>query len=421
MLALYRARPLLKSPIPKLALGQHSNRAISLTGAIERGLRKGQHSLDGKSVGRPRRPRYRDDGEGSQQGTWSMRSGRRREDDDSEGDSDRHGRVPRTLPYTTAASDFIYGTSAVNAVFKAGRRKLYKLYIHGDDEHRGSVGAKAILRRAQEAGVEVTKVSGQGWRRLFDQTSEGRPHNGYILEASRIPTLPVAHLQAVEKIGAPVRARVGQVALEDEAASGAFQTTGSVATLPIVGRQLNYPILLLLDRVTDLGNLGAIVRSAYFFGVNGIVLLDHGTAPLSAITIKASAGAMEFLPIMRIKDETGFIKTSKENGWHFLAAIAPEDTPLVNDRVQVPQHDFSEDTLGQKPVVLMMGNEGEGLRPRIARMANSTVSIQDGYGKHEGVDSLNVSVAAGILMHDLLRPFLGKQKRSKQTLISQPL
>jgi 21S rRNA (GM2251-2'-O)-methyltransferase len=383
-------------------------RRISLTGAIERGLRKGQRSLDGRSNDRPRGLRETDRSARTQQIPRNRYGGT-----ESQEESEQYVPAPRILPYTTAASEFIYGTFAVNAAIKAGRRKLYKLYVHSSEDQHDSIGARAIHRRAQEAGLEVIKVGGTAWRQLFDQTSEGRPHNGYILEASRIPTLPVAQLQPCGTRDSPVQVRLGQVALEDDALSTAFQRTGSTASIRAKGKQQRYPILLLLDRVTDLGNLGAILRSAYFFGVNGVVLLDHGTAPLSAITIKASAGAAEVIPIMRIKDETGFIKTSKENGWHFLAAVAPENTPLVNDRVLVPEHDFAEETLQQKPVVLMLGNEGEGLRPRIARMANSTVSIQDAFGKHDAVDSLNVSVAAGILMYDLLRPFLGYHTKTR--------
>lgn len=388
---------------------KHRVRYISLTGAIERGLRETQRSLDGKrdARGRPRGLRPADRQAGRREETESQYKRR-----DTEKDVTSNEPVPRTLPYTTAASEFIYGTFAVNAAIRAGRRQLYKLYIHGSDENRDSIGARATQKRAIEAGVEVLKVSGTAWRQLFDRMADGRPHNGYILEASPIPTLPVAHLQQCDAVDKPVCARVGQVAPDDTALSGAFQISASTATIRSRGTQRRFPVLLLLDRVTDLGNLGAILRSAYFFGVNAVVLLDHGTAPLSGVTVKASAGAAEIVPIVRIKDETTFIKTSKENGWHFLAAIAPEDTPLINNRVLVPEHDPTEDILKEKPVVLMLGNEAEGLRPRIAKMANSTVSIQDAYGKHEAVDSLNVSVAAGILIHDLLRPFLGETSKS---------
>merc|ERR1711939_434982 len=374
-----------------------SIRHISLTGAIERGLRKGQRTLDGKQVGIAREGRP-SDGYTRTQSENRAQSGRY--NGVKTGGSTE--RVPHALPYTTAASEFIYGTFAVNAAIKAGRRQLYKLYIHGIDDNKDSMGGRATQKRAEAAGVEVVKVSGPQWRHLFDRVAENHPHNGFILEASPVPTLPAVHLQECQDLGEPVSVKLGPAALDDATLAAGFQIASTTASIRPRGRQHRYPVLLFLDRITDLGNLGAILRSAYYFGVNAVVLLDHGTAPLSAVTVKASAGAAEIVPILRIKDETSFIKTSKENGWHFLAAIAPEDTPLVNNRVVIPEHDSAEESLKEKPMVLMLGNEGEGLRPRIARMANSTVSIQNIFGKHGAVDSLNVSVAAGILMHDML-------------------
>lgn len=253
-------------------------------------------------------------------------------------------------------------------------------------------------------------TSGSGWKMLFDRMADHHPHNGCLLEVSPIPVLPVTSLDTVESAGGQVSVQVGRLTQEDAAVTEAFGVEHNTARLPMQRRQKRFPIFLLLDRVTDLGNLGAIIRSAYYFGVNAIVLLDHGTAPLNAITVKASTGAAELMPILRIKDEADFISASKANGWHFVSAISPEDVPLVNNRVIIPEYDMIADGLGEQPVVLMLGNEGEGLRPRIARQSDSHLTIQDAHMQHSGVESLNVSVAAGILMHQLLRPFLGKGK-----------
>jgi 21S rRNA (GM2251-2'-O)-methyltransferase len=385
--------------LPKrfVSLRTAARRQISLTGAIERGKRQAQRTLEGDRSDGVRtfeRPSRR----------WAPETPEHRKLED--GSPTEH--VPQRLPYTTASSEFIYGTYAVKIALKAGRRQLHKLYILRGVENQKEDGA--IERRAHESGTEVIRVTGQGWRQLFDRTTGGHPHNGYILETSPIPTLSVSHLEPCEKVGAATEARLAGDAALDNMSSEAFRLQDSVARLRAPGNQKRHPLLILLDRVTDLGNLGAIMRSAYFFGVDGIILLDHGTAPLSAVTVKASAGAAERVPILRIKDETSFIKTSQDNGWHFLASISPDELPLMRGRILIPEHDTTEESLKTKPMVLMMGNEGEGLRPRLARMADSSVSIQDAALKHDGVDSLNVSVAAAILMHDLLRPFLSKPK-----------
>ena len=388
-----------------------SSRHISLTGAIERGLRQSQKSLD-------KRYDRRDSGYPDERPAKRTRYGEREREQDADFNSEQHigdrrfdrntPPVPRNLPYTTAASEYIYGTFAVNAAIRSRRRKLYKLYMHGRDDGKEDIGSASLRRRAEAAGVQVIQTSGNGWKFLFDRLTD-RPHNGCILEASAIPVLPVTSLANVAKAGDPVATQVGQLTSEDVAIAEAFGVVDRLAKLPMRTRPKRYPVVLLLDRITDLGNLGAILRSGYFFGVNAVVLLDHGTAPLSGVTVKASAGAAELLPILRIKDETGFITASKANGWHFVAAISPEDTPLVNNRVSIPEFKESTNGLKENPIVLMLGNEGEGLRPRISRMSNSTVTIQDAVSQHFGLDSLNVSVAAGILMHDLLRPFLGNK------------
>jgi 21S rRNA (GM2251-2'-O)-methyltransferase len=374
-----------------------TQRHISLTGAIERGKRQAQRTLEGdrsdgvRTFARPSR-------------RWTPEASNHQ---NSEVESDAEY-VPQRLPYTTASSEFIYGGHAVKIALKARRRQLHKLYILRDAETQRDDGL--IEHRAQDSGVEVVKVNGQGWKQLFSRTSGNHPHNGYILETSPIPTLSVSHLEPCEKLGDAVAVKVAEDAPLDNISPEAFRMQDSVAKLRALGNKKRYPILLLLDRITDLGNLGAIMRSAYFFGVSGIILLDHGTAPLSAITIKASAGAAERIPVLRIKDETSFIKASQANGWHFLASISPEDLPLKRGQILIPEHETTEESLKTKPMVLMMGNEGEGLRPRLARMADSSVTIQDATSKHDGVDSLNVSVAAAILMHDLLRPFLSRPK-----------
>lgn len=88
----------------------------------------------------------------------------------------KHSKAPLSIPYTTPASDFIYGTSAVTAALRSARRKLYKLYIY-DGENRSSPERDAsVLKLGLVAGVHVSKV-GEEWMSLLDKMSHGRPHN----------------------------------------------------------------------------------------------------------------------------------------------------------------------------------------------------------------------------------------------------
>ncbi|KPI44244.1 rRNA methyltransferase 1, mitochondrial [Cyphellophora attinorum] len=175
-----------------------------------------------------------------------------------------------SIPYTTASSEFIYGSSAVNAAIRARRRKCYKLYVHRS-RHEAEDPGSAMLRRAKAAGIPVVSTSGPDWKAAFDRMTQKRPHNGFLLEVSPIPVLPVDALDQVSAPGETVSAQVGRLTPEDAAIISAFNVQHSTARLPMRSKQQQqdrYPILLFLDRVTDLGNLGAIIRSAYYFGVN---------------------------------------------------------------------------------------------------------------------------------------------------------
>ncbi|KAJ6064961.1 hypothetical protein N7444_000614 [Penicillium canescens] len=92
-------------------------------------------------------------------------------------------KVPDTIPYTTPASEFIYGTSAVEAALRCSRRQLYKLYIYQAAEEELSAGKVTIRKLALSKNIGV-KMAFAGWDRLMDKMSAGRPHNGCILEAS---------------------------------------------------------------------------------------------------------------------------------------------------------------------------------------------------------------------------------------------
>ena len=131
------------------------------------------------------------------------------------------GMMSTTIKYTTAASQFLYGKSAVKAALEEGRRKLYKLYVYGGDKGRESRDDAVILRLAEDQGVRV-EIVGKGEQRLMDKMSMGRPHNGFVLETSPLPQPPVRSLGRVEE--APGRrgfgVRLERQTREEEAVNG---------------------------------------------------------------------------------------------------------------------------------------------------------------------------------------------------------
>ncbi|PYH41320.1 TrmH family RNA methyltransferase [Aspergillus saccharolyticus JOP 1030-1] len=328
-----------------------------------------------------------------------------------------HVRAPSEIPYTTPASQFVFGTSAVEAALRCTRRQLYKLYIY-QSEGESLSDSKVALRKLALLNNVPVKMAFAEWDRLLDKMSGGRPHNGVVLEASPLPQLPVTHFHRVASPEeANFQVELGVQSREEAAVNG-------TDTLVPINRPRwlsahpddppstpsRYPIVLLVDGIQDPGNMGAIIRSAYYLGIDAVVLAARNSAPLTPVTIKASAGAAENMPLLLVRNEREFIAKSKENGWRFFAAAAPGPTAQA---AAVGTDGKSEDApaAAQSPCVLMMGSEGEGLSGHLLSAADARVGIPGARldmrlgieSDPARVDSLNVSVAAALLMQRFLQ------------------
>ncbi|KAG9780383.1 hypothetical protein KCU88_g3734, partial [Aureobasidium melanogenum] len=406
-------------------------RRISLTGAIGKGVRDAQHSASRHEARytnpRPGNlaqpiPKERNAAveQGGRQNVRSRTSNRNTPQERDEKPARTPAAIPTALPYTTASSEFIYGTFSVLSALKARRRKLYRLYrLRSQTQARDSDKSAAaktkadrlaewdhnqaqedIYKLARAAGVEVKDVWGPEWNRILSKASTGRPHNGVVLEASPLPKLPVTSLSSVSKPSDDILANVGWASQEDREVNSVFETRGNVAVIPSVRPSHRYPFMLLLDCITDTGNFGAIVRSAWFLGVDAILILEHGTAPISTNSLKASAGALEYMPILHVKNERSFVKASRENGWKFFAADAPEkqDTfPNRRRRGEKAQMLPFQGALLSHPCVLVLGNEGAGVRDFLKSLVDGIVGIPNARPHVGDIDSLNVSVAAALM------------------------
>jgi 21S rRNA (GM2251-2'-O)-methyltransferase len=315
-------------------------------------------------------------------------------------------RIPLSIPYTTPASEFLYGTSVVEAALSSRRmprRKLYKLYIYTGENREDVERDVAIEKLAKKNGVDVMKVN-MDWLRLLDKMSGGRPHNGYILEASPLPKLPVTSLgQLTSNDGLDgFEVSLDYQSREEAAVNG---TSNFIPTRrKLSGRK---PLVLLLDSIVDPGNLGGIIRTASFLGVTAVAISSRNSAPFSPVVLKASAGASENMTLFTVNKPAGFVVDSKAAGWKVFAAVAPskKNDPAMPASMST---DDLADPLSEDPCILMLGSEGEGLRWNLRSKADVDLYIQ-GSGHNHNVDSLNVSVAMGILCNSFLRSSRTKQ------------
>ncbi|KAL2045791.1 hypothetical protein N7G274_002222 [Stereocaulon virgatum] len=348
----------------------------------------------------------RDIDQGSSRSRPSGESGKNRPRYDNQSPEDRESDVPLSIPYTTPASEFLYGTSVVVAALLSSRRKLYKLYIYEGDNREVRNQDMNIRRLARDRNVVVERVKG-GWLLLMDKMSLGRPHNGYILEASPLPKLPVTGFRSVGTQRKSFDVILDYQSREDEAVNGTETEIKYDAGFP------RYPLVLFLDGILDPGNLGAILRTAFFLGVDAVAISNRRSAPLSPVALKASAGASESLPLLMVNQPGQFLDKCQNNDWKIYAAVTP--SPGNSSRTG---HYFTTSTLGcpvqKHPCIVVLGGEGEGLRWNIQSKANFNVGIEGRRFGQTQVDSLNVSVAAGLLCEAFLRkPSLYKNGSKK--------
>jgi 21S rRNA (GM2251-2'-O)-methyltransferase len=195
---------------------------------------------------------------------------------------------------------------------------------------------------------------------------------------------------------------------------------GNPTTIPSGANKHRNPFVLLIDDVLDPGNLGAIIRSAYFLGVDAIAISTRTCAPITPAALKASAGAAEGIPILNVANAPEFLKNSHNAGWRIYCGTTP-DTPLVKsisprdpnveplqvkytkkDGNLVPQTFWP---LKYSSSILVVGGEGKGINRYLTHYAWAFAEIMPKMDVNEcGVDSLNVSVAAALLCADILRP-----------------
>lgn len=156
--------------------------------------------------------------------------------------------------------------------------------------------------------------------------------------------------------------------------------------VPHLYEQGQTPLLMILDRITDVGNFGAITRSVEVLGGHGVIFPARESAQLNADAVKRSSGALLRTPLCRVRDLITAVRFLKNSGIRILAADEKGDTHLS-------KVDFRE------PTAIIMGSEGEGIAPELLRLADQITFIPQA----GNMDSLNVSVAAGIMLYEAQR------------------
>ena len=156
--------------------------------------------------------------------------------------------------------------------------------------------------------------------------------------------------------------------------------------LPFLFEQEDFPLIVLLDGVTDVRNFGSIARSAECCGVGTLVIPRKGSAQVNAEAVKSSAGALLRIPICRESSIVAAVEMLQLSGVSVYASDLKADGPIMD-------MDFTG------PVALVLGAEGDGVSEAVLRKVDKRFVIP----QRGETDSFNVSVAAGIMLYEVLR------------------
>ncbi|PYM20776.1 MAG: 23S rRNA (guanosine(2251)-2'-O)-methyltransferase RlmB [Candidatus Rokuibacteriota bacterium] len=158
------------------------------------------------------------------------------------------------------------------------------------------------------------------------------------------------------------------------------------ALLAIPRARGSTPLFLALDQVQDPRNLGALLRTAAAFGVHGVVVAKHHAVGLTGVAAKAATGAVELVPVARETNLVNALETFKQAGVWVYGCTLGKGAPI-----------WATDLTG--PVCLVLGSEGGGLRPLVARTCDFLVTIP----MPAGVGSLNVGAAGAVALYEVTR------------------
>ena len=156
--------------------------------------------------------------------------------------------------------------------------------------------------------------------------------------------------------------------------------------IPEIYERGEVPLILVLDSVTDVRNMGAIARTAECAGVHAIVVPGKGSAQINADAVKTSAGALYKIPVCRHDNFVQTVKFLQESGLQIVCC-----TEKTNDYIYKPDY--------TAPTAIVMGSEDEGIRNELIRTADFLAKIPM-FGE---IESLNVSVSAGVILYEAIR------------------
>ncbi|XP_032177933.1 rRNA methyltransferase 1, mitochondrial [Mustela erminea] len=274
-------------------------------------------------------------------------------------------------PRSERGLELLFGLSPCLLALRAARRRVARLLLQAG--RSGLQGERAELLRVAEArDIPVLRLR----RQKLDALCRFQVHQGVCMEVSPLKPRPWTE--------------VGEARPGDDPQQ----------------------LWLVLERLQDPRNLGSVLRSAHFLGVDKVITTGRNSCPLTPVVSKASAGAMEVMDVFSTDDLASFLQAKSRQGW-LVAGTVSCPGPEISPSSDIPITSCLE-FLWDRPTLLVLGNEGSGLSLAVQASCQLLLTILPGRQLPPGLESLNVSVAAGILLHSICsqrKGSSGEQKR----------
>lgn len=233
--------------------------------------------------------------------------------------------------------EWVYGRKAVMDYVRDSSDLVDQVYVQKDLAHGG---LQRVLDACKKAGVRYSLAP----RQRLEQMAEGN-HQGCVAKLFSPGFAPLDGLLELAK-------------------------------------QAVFPLLLALDQVQDQGNMGTMARTLYAMGGAGILLPKHNSAQLGPGAMKASAGALSFLPVSKVSNLGQALEQAREAGYTIYGTRQGEDAASIY--TMSPQF----------PAILVLGNEDKGVRPGVLKQCDHQVRIP----MNSAVDSMNVAQAGAVIL-----------------------
>lgn len=291
--------------------------------------------------------------------------------------------------------EHIYGTNCViAALLNNNRTQFYRLLYANESVLKENDQLTQLLKDRNVRTVLSTKHD-------LNVLTRNGVHNGVVLETKPLDPAEITHLGPVNIESSTFEINKFYSEFDSPDQTPVLNQNYSTKT---ASNKL-YPLGVYLDEVSDTHNLGAILRTCFYLGVDFIVISRKNCANLSPVVNKCSSGAMEYIPIFTVDKPLTFFDRSQEQGqWTFITSHI--DKSSNNKKHPVPKLPLADMhmLLERGPVMLVIGNEGAGVRTNLQMKSDFTVQIPYGgpVGLQGSIDSLNVSVATSILLSNLL-------------------